>query len=410
MKYLVLLTKQFPFQWREQYVAHELGALAKSFDKVFIYPHDHYRKNDVVCFDVPVGVEIIDLNQDFVAASRFKVFGPFLICFLGELICSKRKWHQVKSWKRFYSSYATQWALGTMLMAWQRKRGIQHNEVVFYSYWMSASALCLSILKKRGEINGFVTRAHSVDLYHEDWGLLRDEHSVPPFRCFKEHQASVIYPISEHGRTHLEHRGLNELNLKTAYLGVEDLGLGPLPKSDVFTIVTCSGVDDNKRIHCLGESLSRINRPVRWLHFGDGPLRDQAMKSVTSPLVKFELRGQTSNAEIRKFYREEAVNCFVNLSIVEGLPVSVMEAISHGIPVLATAVYGVPEIVIDGFNGLTLSAQFSEQQLDKALLRFMSNDAPMDDWRKNARALFLERFNAAENYTLFASQLAAITL
>jgi glycosyltransferase involved in cell wall biosynthesis len=146
------------------------------------------------------------------------------------------------------------------------------------------------------------------------------------------------------------------------------------------------------------------------VHFGDGPLRNQAMKSVTSPLVKFELRGQTSNAEIRKFYREEAVNCFVNLSIVEGLPVSVMEAISHGIPVLATAVYGVPEIVIDGFNGLTLSAQFSEQQLDNALLRFMSNDAPMDDWRKNARALFLERFNAAENYRLFASQLAATKL
>ena len=41
MKYLVILTKQFPYQWREQYVAHELAALARQFDKVFIYTHDH---------------------------------------------------------------------------------------------------------------------------------------------------------------------------------------------------------------------------------------------------------------------------------------------------------------------------------------------------------------------------------
>lgn len=410
MKYLVLLTKQFPFQWREQYVAHELNALAKSFDTVFIYPHDHYRKKDEVCFQLPAGVEIIDLNQQFVAAPKIRVIGPFLLCFFRELIRSNRKWYQLKAWRRFYSSYATQWALGSMLRAWQRQMGFHRNEVVYYSYWMSASALCLSILKQRGAINGFVTRAHSVDLYHEDWGLLRDEHSVPPFRSFKEQQASIIYPISAHGFNHLKHRGLNEGKLKTAYLGVEDWGVGPTPNNDIFTVVTCSGIDDNKRIHCLGDSLSRINRPVRWVHFGDGPLREEAQKSVTSPHVIFECRGQTSNSEVRKFYSEEAVNCFVNLSVVEGLPVSIMEAISHGIPIIATAVYGVPEIVVDGYNGITLPSQFLGNELDNALSQFMDNAAQTGEWRKNARSLFLERFHAETNYTHFAKQLAELTL
>jgi len=410
MKYLVLLTKQFPFQWREQYVAHELQSLVEQFDKVFIYPHDHYRKNDTLCFDVPQGVEVIDLNQHVVPVSRFKVIVPFLKTFFSELICSKRKWYQLKSWRRFYSIYATQWALGEMLMEWQRRQGFGRSEVLHYSYWMSASALCLSILKHRREIDGFITRAHSVDLYHEDWGLLRDEHSVPPFRCFKEQEASVIFPISQHGFDHLKQRGVGDSKLRKSYLGVEDRSVSPEPKSEVFTIVTCSGIDDNKRIHLLGESLSRIQRPVRWVHFGDGPLRERAAASVTSSSVIFECRGQTSNDDVRKFYATEGVNCFVNLSIVEGLPVSIMEAISHGIPVIATSVYGVPEVVVDRYNGLLLPAQFSNNQLDEALLSLIDEQHSTQEMRNHARALFLERFNAEMNYRAFASEIASIKL
>ncbi len=410
MKYLVILTKQFPYQWREQYVAHELAALAHQFDKVFIYPHDHYQKKDVIRFELPKGVEVIDLNQQFVPASRHKVVLSFLGAFISEWLCTKRKWYQLKSWRRFYSIYATQYALGEMLMAWQRKQGIAVNDVLYYSYWMSASALCLAILKKRGSINGFITRAHSVDLYHEDWGLLRDEHSVPPFRCLKEQSASMIYPISNHGLTHMKDRGVQPNRMTTRYLGVLDGGLGPTLGNEMFTLVTCSGIDDNKRIHLLGEALSRLNKPARWIHFGDGPLREQAVRSITSDRVVFECRGQTSNYDVRAFYANAPVHCFVNLSIVEGLPVSIMEAISHGIPVVATAVYGVPEIVTHGYNGVTLPVQFTNEQIDEALMLFMTNSEQMATMRTNARVRYDELFNAEKNYNGFAKEISALRL
>jgi glycosyltransferase involved in cell wall biosynthesis len=410
MKYLVILTKQFPYQWREQYVAHELAALARQFDKVFIYPHDHYQKKDVVRFDLPKGVEVIDLNQQFVPAARHKVVLSSIGAFIGEWFCSKRKWYQLKAWRRFYSIYATQYALGEMLMSWQRKQGIADNDVLYYSYWMSASALCLGILKRRGSIKGFLTRAHSVDLYHEDWGLLRDEHSVPPFRCLKEHNASMIYPISNHGLTHIKERGVQSDRISTRYLGVLDGGLGPTPSGEIFTLVTCSGIDDNKRIHLLGEALSRLNKPARWIHFGDGPLREQALRSITSDSVIFECKGQTSNDDVRAFYSKEPVHCFVNLSIVEGLPVSIMEAISHGIPVIATAVYGVPEIVTNGYNGATLPVQFTNEQIDEALMLFMVNPEQMATSRRNARTRYEELFNAEKNYNEFAKEIASLRL
>jgi glycosyltransferase involved in cell wall biosynthesis len=86
-----------------------------------------------------------------------------------------------------------------------------------------------------------------------------------------------------------------------------------------------------------------------------------------------------------------------------------MEAISHGIPIIATAVYGVPEIVIDGSNGITLPVQFTDTELDGALLRLMNN-RDSNEMRRNARLLFEERFNADVNYTAFANSLASIKL
>jgi glycosyltransferase involved in cell wall biosynthesis len=410
MKYLVLLTKQFPFQWREQYVAHELEMLTSQFDKVFIYPHDHYRSNDKICFDIPPNVVTIDLNQDLVPASRFEVILPFLSAFFRELIYSKRKWYQLKAWRRFYTAFATQWALGNMLMAWQQRQGLERSEVLYYSYWMSASALCLSILKQRNRIDGYISRAHSIDLYHEDWGLLRHKDAVPPFRGLKERSASTIYSISKHGYNYLLNSGVDSNRAKISYLGVVDFGLGPEPKDEIYTVVTCSGIDENKRIHLLGEALSRLNREVRWVHFGDGPLLEQSINSVTSKSVHFECRGQTSNMKVREFYMLEPVHCFVNLSVVEGVPVSLMEAMSHGIPALATAVYGVPELVIDGYNGLTLPVTFSTEQIDNALLFFMNNYSQRKQMRTHARNHFSEHFNAVKNYNSFAKEIASIKL
>jgi colanic acid/amylovoran biosynthesis glycosyltransferase len=48
---------------------------------------------------------------------------------------------------------------------------------------------------------------------------------------------------------------------------------------------------------------------------------------------------------VLRFYDENRVDAFVNLSTSEGLPVSIMEAVAWDIPVVATAVGGTPELV-----------------------------------------------------------------
>jgi glycosyltransferase involved in cell wall biosynthesis len=401
---LILLTKQFPFLQKEQYVAHELKYLAAAFEKVFIYPHDYFGSEQQVSFDLPPNVQVINLNRSIQPAPKVEVVRSLA----GALFYEYRHTYD-RSWltrdiKRLISIYAAQYALGNGLVRWMSENNIDRSSAVFYSYWFSNAALCLAILKRRNLIPSFVSRAHSLDLYHEDWGLINEVILIPPFRHFKQRYVETIYTISDHGTKYLKQK-FPSLSVKTAYLGVDDYGLNPGKDSDVPVIVTCSGFDENKRLHLLGRSLSRINKRVKWIHFGDGALREEAVNSVNSPQVEFIIKGQTSNSDIRRFYAENHIDLFVNVSLVEGLPVTIMEALSHGIPVLATSVNGTPEAVREGFNGFLLPSGFTDHDIDAVLSDALHNHHALHNMRIASRQLYENAFCAASNYQDFAAQI-----
>jgi glycosyltransferase involved in cell wall biosynthesis len=93
--------------------------------------------------------------------------------------------------------------------------------------------------------------------------------------------------------------------------------------------------------------------PVRFVTAGQGPLTDEiAALHATSGLGdRFVLLG----------YRDDttrliaAADLFVLASHHEGLPVTVMEALTLGVPVVATEVGGLPEVVTDGENGFLVT-------------------------------------------------------
>ena len=96
----------------------------------------------------------------------------------------------------------------------------------------------------------------------------------------------------------------------------------------------------------------------------------------------------------------------MNVSLNEGLPVSIMEAISFGIPVIATDVGGTSEIVRDGFNGYLLSKDFSDEDFAALLSRvYNMKDAEYETLRTNARAFWERNFDASKNYPAFISQI-----
>lgn len=407
MKTLILLSKQFPFGNKEQYIAHELNYLSKTFDRIVIYPHDHFKANDTISFPLPANCEVADLNQHIAKSSRLWPTMVFVWVFIRELFLVKHKTWWLRNARKFYGIWLTQWSLSNGLNRYLKANVTKDEQVVFYSYWFSMSAICLSMLKSRNLISGYVSRAHALDLYHEDWKSPNAQIFSLPFRFFKQRHVTMLYPISEHGKAYMQ-RFMNAQKLQRRYLGVFDMGLNPeRGANDEFVVVSCSGVDERKRIHLIGQALSQLEGKVRWIHFGDGPLKQQAIESVAGSQVIFEYKGQTPNKEIREFYRREHVDVFVNVSMSEGLPVAIMESVSHGVPAIGVKDYGTSEIVIDGYTGKLLQPDFSIADLTDAL-RFMKDSSDVLRYRANARKHFQDYFNAAQNYMDFAQELAEL--
>ena len=136
-------------------------------------------------------------------------------------------------------------------------------------------------------------------------------------------------------------------------------------------------------------------RDVAWHHFGGGDFTGvNSILEKEVPNLEVKLWGQTDNLEVMEFYRKNHVDFFVNLSLSEGVPVSIMEAMSFGIPVIATAVDGTPEAVIDGETGLLVSldeAQDSERLAERVLQAL----SPGGEWRApRPRKIWQDRYHS----------------
>jgi glycosyltransferase involved in cell wall biosynthesis len=101
------------------------------------------------------------------------------------------------------------------------------------------------------------------------------------------------------------------------------------------------------------------------------------------------------------FYRSHPADFFVNTSRSEGTPVTIMEAISVGIPVIATAVGGNVEIVTEE-NGVVIAADPEPEEISNAFMRLMRDTPGLSRLRSGSREKWQREYSAARNYTNFA--------
>lgn len=130
-------------------------------------------------------------------------------------------------------------------------------------------------------------------------------------------------------------------------------------------------------------------RQIRMILAGDGPLRPQ-LEAQAAQLGLFpdgvEFRG--SQEDIAPLYRD--ADLFLLTSDYEGSPNVVLEAMASGLPVVATRVGGVPELVQDGVTGYMADPQ-ATSRLAEALLELAEDEAKRREFGARARAFVEQR-------------------
>ena len=277
---------------------------------------------------------------------------------------------------------------------------------IVYTYWNGFETVASLLQKKEFPVK-VISRAHGYDLYQD-----RNSLNYQPYKKFIAKYIDHLFFISKNGMDYFTSFWGDKRNSKfsVSYLGCRGtLYKQNESKEDHLTIISCSYIIPVKRVHKIILTLSQINSvKIKWIHIGTGDLYSEILTLAEQylsdlPNISYEFMGSLTYPQVRAYYNEHFIDLFVNVSESEGVPVSIMEAMATGIPVIATDVGGTAEIV-NSDNGFLIPKDFTEEQLKEIIIRFNNlSFVERAKLRENAYLTWNEKFNSEKNYQKFVS-------
>ncbi len=137
--------------------------------------------------------------------------------------------------------------------------------------------------------------------------------------------------------------------------------------SKYFRIISVANLNVEKGHDILLDALQQINFPYKLTLAGDGPLITKYKKIVKNRNLenKVEFLGQVPHNKIQELLTNQDLFCLPSRS--EGFPSAPLEAMACGLPVVASNVGGMNEIIINGFNGFLCRPESKEELAEKII-------------------------------------------
>jgi glycosyltransferase involved in cell wall biosynthesis len=194
----------------------------------------------------------------------------------------------------------------------------------------------------------------------------------------------TVFAVSDDVKSKIIESGVSSGKVKLVHNGI-DADLFRKAESQRVAIRRSLGIPEDAAVigtvgristekghrHLLGISGHILSKfpDTRFLLIGDGPLRETLENEFGSPSVIFTgLR-----RDVPDLLR--CMDIFVLPSLTEGLPMAILEAMAAGLPVVATRVGDVPQVLIEKETGLIVEPG-DESRLEDALLCLLSDPGP----------------------------------
>lgn len=396
-KRLLLVTSSYPeaSSSERSFVFPELLELVAAGFEVTLMP-----VRSVVNVDpaLPAGVSVS--NELALSYRRiwslFAIFGLFLRReFWLELVEHPRLLFRFRFWKDSLRA-----AISARIF-----RQLKGRFDLFYTYWFSGETTGMGF----AGVAPLVTRAHGYDLYVER----RENGGWIPYRRFDLRRIEKVVVLSGRASSYLlDLYGLDTAKTIVSPLGVEDQDPAPFDEGSLaeeIIFFSCSYPAAVKRLPLICQfvaEFARVNAmiKVRWVHIG-ARREDLIAGNSQNGLPKnlhLDAQGAKSNGYVNSFIASNKISFFVNLSEMEGLPVSIMEAMAFGVPILATDVGCVGDLLERG-GGLLVSPSIAVPELVDLVVDLVADVDRYMGMRLSARAMQRSRFSAQRNHAALSA-------
>ena len=185
--------------------------------------------------------------------------------------------------------------------------------------------------------------------------------NYPLFRRRLAREGNLFLCVSSFIRDRVLAMGFPEERTRIHAIGVDCQAIRPrTPVEETPTILHVARLVEMKGTQYLLRALARLpprQAGVRLVIIGDGPLR-RALQALTRSLglaTRVDLLGALAHAEVMVWMRRAAMLVLPSVTTstgrVEGLGMVLLEAAATGVPVIGSAVGGIPEGIRDGETG-----------------------------------------------------------
>lgn len=295
------------------------------------------------------------------------------------------------------------WRRGVLALAgllWQYRPDILHTHLLYANFY--------------GRLAGLLTRVPSIvtSLHHLDYTHWTSDRLRFRFRKFADRTAGRLLntsfiAVSQAVRDdYVRHFGLKGVEVIYNYLDLAEFAPPPVEAVEAarkefrwtikeFVLLNVARLDWEKGQRYLLLAMQEILKAIpeaRLLIVGDGPqeesLRATARSLGLDDVVVFAGKRQDIPSLLGM------ADLFLFPSVAEGLGIALLEAMAAGLPVVASRVEGIAEVIEDGVDGIFVSPE-DPQGIAEAVIRLRGDPRLGEDLGKRARQTVEERFSVS---------------
>jgi L-malate glycosyltransferase len=277
----------------------------------------------------------------------------------------------------------------------------QRRVRLIHAHRRKENLLALLLARSLG-LNTLVTTLHGLPehAYGKENGRRRRLQTAIHFHLLRRYFTKTV-AVSREIETRLHHEfGFKPGRTAVIHNGIDPGRFAPAEKRigrtggfHVGSVGRLVPVKDYDFFLEVAAELKKSLPEVRFSILGDGPLQEELQSRARARGLQDQLVFVPPVANPACFYRD--LDLYLNTSRHEGIPLSILEAMLCGVPVVAPRVGGIPEIIADGSEGV-LVGEREPQAFAAACLDLLSNRNRRDELASRGCERVSEIFNVQQ--------------